>query len=108
MQLDNDKNEREKVVILFQDMLEVVTRDIMLEDISKYVSFSTKIIIQLWILDRVLLFYFTFINSLLDSIHGASGHEGMVPLEQQYQLFAQAGAIKFPIPETEAWKEKVN
>lgn len=32
----------------------------------------------------------------------------MVPLEQQYQLFASSGAIKFPIqPVTEAWKEKV-
>ncbi|KAK4419494.1 Callose synthase 3 [Sesamum alatum] len=48
-----------------------------------------------------------FLNSLLDSIHGGSGHEGMVPLEQQYQLFASAGAIKFPAPESEAWKEKI-
>lgn len=31
----------------------------------------------------------------------------MVPLDQQYQLFASAGAIKFPPPESEAWKEKV-
>lgn len=53
--------------------------------------------------------YFVVIsmNSLLDSIHGGSGHEGMVPLDQQYQLFASAGAIKFPTPESEAWKEKV-
>ncbi|KAI8004308.1 Callose synthase 3 [Camellia lanceoleosa] len=55
-------------VILFQDMLEVVTRDIMMED---------------------------HINSLVDSIHGGSGHEGMVLLE--YQLFASAGAINFSI-----------
>lgn len=47
-------------------------------------------------------------NSLLDSIHGSSGHEGMIPLDQQYQLFASAGAIIFPTPESEAWKEKVN
>lgn len=47
------------------------------------------------------------VNSLLDSIHGGLGHEGMVPLDQQYQLFASAGAIKFPTPESEAWKEKV-
>lgn len=47
-------------------------------------------------------------NSLVDSIHGGYGHEGITPLEQQYQLFASVGAIKFPItPETEAWKEKV-
>lgn len=48
------------------------------------------------------------LNSLGDSIHGGSGHEDMTPLEQQYQLFASFGAIKFPIdPVTEAWKEKV-
>lgn len=32
----------------------------------------------------------------------------MIPLDQQYQLFASAGAIKFPPPESEAWKEKVS
>jgi len=45
---------------------------------------------------------------LVDSIHGGSGHEGMLLLEQQYQLFASEGAIRFPIePVTEAWTEKV-
>ena len=44
----------------------------------------------------------------MDSIQGGSGHEGMTLHEQQYQLFASYGAIKFPIdPVTEAWKEKV-
>ncbi|KAI7994518.1 Callose synthase 3 [Camellia lanceoleosa] len=76
--LENKQTDRDHVVILFQDMLEVVTRDIMMED---------------------------HINSLVDSIHGRSRHEGMVPLE--YQLFASAGAINFPAQETEAWKEKV-
>ncbi|KAK4492425.1 hypothetical protein RD792_003230 [Penstemon davidsonii] len=76
--LDNKQEDRDQVVILFQDMLEVVTRDIMMED---------------------------HVSNLLDSIHGGSGHEGMVPLE--HQLFASAGAIKFPIPESEAWKEKM-
>ncbi|CAL5433839.1 unnamed protein product [Camellia sinensis] len=75
--LENKQTDRDQVVILFQDMLEVVTRD-MMED---------------------------HINSLLDSIHGGSGHGGMVPLE--YQLFASAGAINFPVQETEAWKEKI-
>ncbi|KAK4408227.1 Callose synthase 3 [Sesamum angolense] len=77
--LQNKQEDRDQVVILFQDMLEVVTRDIMMED---------------------------HISNLLDSIHGGPGHEGMVPLDQQYQLFASAGAIKFPTPESEAWKEK--
>lgn len=46
--------------------------------------------------------------SLVDSIHGGSGQEGMTPLDQQHQLFASAGAIKFPTRQSEAWKEKVN
>ncbi|XP_015054888.1 callose synthase 3-like [Solanum pennellii] len=78
--LENRQEDRDQVVLLFQDMLEVVTRDIMMED-------------QL--------------SSLVDSIHGAPGYEGMIPLDQQYQLFASAGAIKFPPPESEAWKEKI-
>ncbi|KAF9686475.1 hypothetical protein SADUNF_Sadunf03G0162400 [Salix dunnii] len=79
--LDNNPEDRDQVVILFQDMLEVVTRDIMMED---------------------------QISSLEESIHGGSGSEGMIPLEQQHQLFASYGAIKFPIePETEAWKERI-
>lgn len=32
MQLVNNQKDRDQVVILFQDMLEVVTRDIMMED----------------------------------------------------------------------------
>ncbi|CAH2068687.1 unnamed protein product [Thlaspi arvense] len=72
--LKNKQEDRDQVVILFQDMLEVVTRDIMMED---------------------------HISSLVDSIHGGLVQEGMI------QLFASAGAIKFPIQETEAWKEKI-
>nr|CAD1835251.1 unnamed protein product [Ananas comosus var. bracteatus] len=70
-----------QVVILFQDMHEVVTRDLMEEQLS----------------------------SLLDSSHGGSygRYEGMKPLDEQYQLFASAGAIKFPVPVTDAWIEKV-
>uniref|UniRef100_A0A7N0T997 1,3-beta-glucan synthase n=1 Tax=Kalanchoe fedtschenkoi TaxID=63787 RepID=A0A7N0T997_KALFE len=79
--LENKQEDRDQVVILFQDMLEVFTRDIMLED---------------------------NISSLVDSIHGGSGLEGLTPLDQQYQLFASSGAIKFPIERmTEAWKEKI-
>lgn len=51
-----------------------------------------------------------FFDSLLDSIHGGSyaRQEGMTPLDQQVQLFAPAGAIKFPLPESDAWTEKVS
>ncbi|KAI4386274.1 hypothetical protein MLD38_004220 [Melastoma candidum] len=79
--LDNKPEDRDQVVILFQDMLEVVTKDIMMED---------------------------HISNIVDSIHGGSGHEGIAPLDQSYQLFASAGAIRFPIhPVTEAWTEKM-
>ncbi|KAJ0019965.1 hypothetical protein Pint_31296 [Pistacia integerrima] len=76
--LDNKPEDKDQVVISFQDMLEVVSRDIMMED---------------------------QISSLFDSTHGGYGHEEMVP---QYQLFASGGAIMFPINSvTEAWKEKI-
>ncbi|KAE8037016.1 hypothetical protein FH972_009643 [Carpinus fangiana] len=79
--LTNNKDDWEKVVFLFQDMLEVVTRDMMEDQIS----------------------------SLVESIHGGSGHDGLTPLDQAYQLFASTGAIKFPIePVTMAWREKIN
>ncbi|KAI3793712.1 hypothetical protein L1987_36333 [Smallanthus sonchifolius] len=66
--LTNKQEDRDQVVILFQDMHEVVTRDIM-ED--QYLE---------------------------------QGFEA----DEQYQLFQPAGAILFPTPESEAWKEKIN
>ncbi|KAF9621111.1 hypothetical protein IFM89_016605 [Coptis chinensis] len=78
--LDNKQEDRDQVVILFQDMLEVVTRDIMEDQVSSIVDSSQV---------------------------GAHGrYEGMTPLDQQFQLFASSGAIRFPIEQTEAWKEK--
>lgn len=53
------------------------------------------------------VFYVEILNSLLETLHGGSWHEGMTSLDQQYQLFASTGAIKFPVDRTEAWKEKV-
>lgn len=68
------------------------------------VAFLNSFRLHLFAYDSLL----RFISSLFDSIHGGPGHEGMTSLDQQYQLFASAGAIKFPItPVTEAWKEKV-
>ncbi|CAN4089719.1 unnamed protein product [Withania somnifera] len=78
--LENRQEDRDQVVLLFQDMLEVVTRDIMMED---------------------------HVSSLVDSIHGVLGYEGMVPLDQQYQLFASAGAIKFPLLNQKLGKRSV-
>lgn len=48
-----------------------------------------------------------YVCSLLDSTHGGSygKHEGMMPLDQQHQFF---GELNFPVPDSEAWKEKVN
>ncbi|KAE8718759.1 Callose synthase 4 [Hibiscus syriacus] len=85
--LDNKPDERGQVVLCFQDMLEIVTKDIMAEE-----EFSSL-------------------------EHGGSGHDGMNidPLHPLFdpkkldQLFASSGAIKFPInPFTEAWREKIN
>ena len=36
MQESNNKEEQGQVIILFQDMLEVVTRDIMVDQLSEY------------------------------------------------------------------------
>uniref|UniRef100_A0AAU6MV01 1,3-beta-glucan synthase n=1 Tax=Paeonia lactiflora TaxID=35924 RepID=A0AAU6MV01_PAELC len=76
--LKNKKEDKDQVVIVLLDMLEVVTRDIMEDDVP----------------------------SLIDSSHGGSHvrHEGMTPLDQQYQFF---GALRFPVTETDAWKERI-
>ncbi|CAD6335282.1 unnamed protein product [Miscanthus lutarioriparius] len=76
----NKEEDLGQVVILFQDMLEVVTRDIMEEQ---------------------------ELGPLLDSVHGPHSrkHEGITPLDQQDQLFAKA--IKFPVEESNAWTEKI-
>ncbi|GFZ00643.1 glucan synthase-like 12 [Actinidia rufa] len=76
---ENRKEDKDEVVIVLLNMLEIVTRDIMDDPIP----------------------------SLLESNHGVSygTQGGMTPLEKQYQFF---GALRFPITqETEAWKEKI-
>ncbi|KAG1359509.1 putative Callose synthase 3 [Cocos nucifera] len=80
--MENKQEDSGEVVIVFQDMLEVVTRDIMDE----------------------------LPPGLVDSAHGGSYrmHEGITPLDELVaQLFAEPGAIKFPLPESEAWTEKI-
>lgn len=80
---ENAEKDRVAVIKIFQDMLEVVTRDIMEEQLP----------------------------SVLESSHGGSYQrpEGMIALDHEYQLFQPSGAIKFPLEvRTEAWKEKVN
>ncbi|KAL6964802.1 Callose synthase 2 [Sarracenia purpurea var. burkii] len=76
---ENRKEDKDQVVIVLLNMLEVVTSDIFDDPIP----------------------------SLLDSSHGGSygTQEAMTPLAQQYQFF---GTLRFPITEeTEAWKEKI-
>ncbi|XP_011086981.1 callose synthase 1 [Sesamum indicum] len=76
---ENKKEDKDQVVIVLLNMLEVVTRDIMEDTVP----------------------------SLLDSSHGGSYgmHQGMTPLDQQYSYF---GMLHFPVTEeTEAWKEKI-
>ncbi|KAK6162846.1 hypothetical protein DH2020_002687 [Rehmannia glutinosa] len=76
---ENRKEDKDQLVIVLLNMLEVVTRDIMEDSVP----------------------------SMLDSSHGGSYgmHQGMTPLDQQYQYF---GTLHFPVTEeTEAWKEKI-
>ncbi|XP_052193057.1 callose synthase 2-like [Diospyros lotus] len=75
----NRKEDKDQVVIVLLNMLEIVTRDIMEDPLP----------------------------SLLDSSHGGSHgmHEGMMPLDKHNRFF---GALRFPVTgETEAWKERI-
>ncbi|PQQ19843.1 callose synthase 2 [Prunus yedoensis var. nudiflora] len=79
--LKNEKEDKDQVVIVLLNMLEVVTRDIMEDEIP----------------------------TLLDSSHGGTygKDEGMTPLDQRDTYF---GELNFPVPvtpKTEAWKEKI-
>ncbi|XP_050252355.1 callose synthase 1-like isoform X2 [Quercus robur] len=76
--LANEKEDMNRVVIVFLNMLEIVTRDIMEDRFSSWAESSHA---------------------------GYSGtDERMKSLDQQYQFF---GELRFPVPETEAWKEKI-
>ncbi|KDP44404.1 hypothetical protein JCGZ_19419 [Jatropha curcas] len=75
--LDNKQEDRDQVVILFQDMLEVVQRDILEDNVLS-----------------------------LDSLHGGSGHEHMVSSDYQLFASHGAIKFPID-PVTEAWKEKI-
>ncbi|VAI63956.1 unnamed protein product [Triticum turgidum subsp. durum] len=79
----NNKEDLGQVIILFQDMLEVVTRDIMEDQLTE----------------------------LLEPVHGGNNrkHEGITPLDQQEQeqLFTKAVEFEFPVKASDAWKEKI-
>ncbi|KAM1229250.1 hypothetical protein FF1_039582 [Malus domestica] len=78
--MENKKEDKDQVVIVLLNMLEVVTRDIM-EDESPNLLESS------------------------DGLHGKD--EGMTPLDQRDTYF---GALRFPVPvtaKTGAWKEKI-
>ncbi|GJN30162.1 hypothetical protein PR202_gb18448 [Eleusine coracana subsp. coracana] len=77
---ENDEKDRSAVIKIFQDMLEVVTRDIFEDQLS-----------------------------ILESSHGGSYRrpESATTWDQEYQLFQPAGAIKFPLQVTDAWLEKI-
>uniref|UniRef100_M8C7W7 1,3-beta-glucan synthase n=1 Tax=Aegilops tauschii TaxID=37682 RepID=M8C7W7_AEGTA len=79
----NNKDDLGQVIILFQDMLEVVTRDIMEDQLTE----------------------------LLEPVHGGNNrkHEGITPLDQQEQeqLFTKAVEFEFPVKASDAWKEKI-
>ncbi|KAM7266626.1 hypothetical protein ACFE04_004523 [Oxalis oulophora] len=77
---NNRKEDENEVVIILLNMLEIVTRDIMEDEVP----------------------------GLLDSSHGGipyGKYEGMTPLDQRDKLFRD---LRFPVtPESEAWKEKI-
>ncbi|KAK3150352.1 hypothetical protein QOZ80_3AG0232130 [Eleusine coracana subsp. coracana] len=77
---ENDEKDKSAVIKIFQDMLEVVTRDIFEDQLS-----------------------------ILESSHGGSYRrpESATTWDQEYQLFQPAGAIKFPLQVTDAWLEKI-
>jgi callose synthase len=76
----NRKEDKNEVVIILLNMLEIVTRDMMEDEVP----------------------------GLLDSSHGGIPYgkdEGMTPLDQRDNLFRD---LRFPVtPESEAWKEKI-
>ncbi|KAB1224868.1 Callose synthase 2 [Morella rubra] len=74
----NKEEDKDQVVIVLLNMLEIVSRDIMEDEVP----------------------------GLVESSHGGyyGKPEGLKPLAEQYTLF---GKLQFPIPETEAWKEKI-
>ncbi|CAK9310309.1 unnamed protein product [Citrullus colocynthis] len=73
--LTNKKEDKNQVVIVLLDMLEIVTVDIIEEEIS----------------------------SLAELSHGGSFEKGGKP-RSLHRLFDK---LNFPVPETEAWKEKI-
>lgn len=100
LQQNNKEEDKDQVVIVLLDMLEVGTRDIIDEEISRYV---------LWL---ELPFFYTSVSiyfipplcSLVESSHGgSSGKDG-----KSRSLDRLFDKLNFPIPETEAWKEKVS
>ncbi|GJV43514.1 callose synthase 3 [Tanacetum coccineum] len=71
--LTNKQEDRDVVVKIFQDLIEVMIIDVMKDQFP--------------------------------NLHGPILYEGT---DQHVQLFEHAGAIMFPTPESEAWKEKIN
>ncbi|CAA7399579.1 unnamed protein product [Spirodela intermedia] len=77
--LKNEREDEDQVVLLFQDMLEVTTKDIAEEHLY----------------------------SISDSYHGgAYGTEDVTTLSGR-QLFASQGALMFPLKQSDAWTEKI-
>ncbi|KAF5445815.1 hypothetical protein F2P56_031502 [Juglans regia] len=74
----NKEEDKDEVVIVLLNMLEIVTRDIMEDEVP------------------------SLVESIHDGLYGKEG--GMKPFTERYKFF---GELKFPVPETEAWKEKI-
>lgn len=124
-QKKNEDEDRAKVIKIFQDMLEVVTRDIMEDQLPRYKCCFNRLQISLMMKYYTMIAYclgfiplatsfcgFSLLllqcGSIFESSHGGSYRrpEGMNTLDHEY-LFQPSGAIKFPLQATDAWLEKV-
>ncbi|XP_078440418.1 callose synthase 3-like [Wolffia australiana] len=77
--LKNDAEDKDQVVLLFQDMLEVAAKDILEDELS----------------------------SISDSYHGETYVTEDVAELSKGQLFAFQKSLKFPLEHSEAWTEKI-
>ncbi|XP_076911186.1 callose synthase 2-like [Bidens hawaiensis] len=76
--MKNEESDKDDVVIVLLNMLEVVTRDIIIEE---------------------------SISSLMESTHGGAYGNDEAPLDKRYKFFA---VLNFPVTrDEEAWREKI-
>lgn len=112
LQKECNASKRDTVVLLLQDMLEVVTRDMMLNEI-RLVNSLTKAL-QWLICDafhrEVLIFFTSMLNTFVTSelVELGHGNKDSVPRRQLFAGTGSKSAILFPPPMTAQWEEQVH